>query len=183
VLPRIELHARIAFRDVRCPHARADFIAETVGLSFRWWLRLKQRGKRPEEFVSAIAAFAARAARSGRRVCGHEKAKDILSPVAQRTKGFSVGRLPDFSTLSDNPLAEALADNTLTPVDEQACFRIDWPAFERLQTQRDRHLLRDMMRGEGTKALALIFHISEARVSQKRREFKEAWDAFTGGAA
>jgi hypothetical protein len=30
---RIELHARVSFRGVRCPHRRADAVAEVVALS------------------------------------------------------------------------------------------------------------------------------------------------------
>ena len=55
-------------------------------------------------FVCALAAYAARAVNRGRRVCGHEKAQDVLSPVAQRKHGYAVGKLPDFSTLDGSPL-------------------------------------------------------------------------------
>ncbi len=44
-LPRIQLHAKVYFRDVVCPHRKADLLAEAVGLSFQWWLRLRKRGK------------------------------------------------------------------------------------------------------------------------------------------
>jgi hypothetical protein len=33
LLPRIELHARITFRGVKCPDRRADAVAETVALA------------------------------------------------------------------------------------------------------------------------------------------------------
>jgi hypothetical protein len=32
-LPRIETHAQIAFRDVRCPDRRAECVAEAVALA------------------------------------------------------------------------------------------------------------------------------------------------------
>ena len=50
-------------------------------------------------------------------LCGQEAGKDCLSPTAQARHGFAVGRLPDCETLSSNPLSEALADNTRSPVD------------------------------------------------------------------
>src|SRR5688572_22872606 len=84
VLPRIERHARVHFRTVRCPHRREDLVAEALALSWKWWVRLKRRGKTPEDFVSALATFAARAAWSGRRLCGQERAQDVLSARAQR---------------------------------------------------------------------------------------------------
>src|SRR5438874_727405 len=98
-LPRIELHARIVFRDVACRQRQDDCIAEVIALSWSWWLRLRRRGKNPEEFVGAIATFAARAVRSGRRLCGQERAQDAMSPSAQRRHGFTVSPLPDGASL------------------------------------------------------------------------------------
>jgi hypothetical protein len=63
--------------------------AEVLAISWKWWLRLVERGKNPEEFVSAIATFAVKQVRSGRRLAGQDKAKDVLSPRAQRTKGWT----------------------------------------------------------------------------------------------
>src|SRR5262245_1148611 len=68
ILPRIQLHARIYFRGEKCPNKKADKIAETIGLAWKWYRRLKQRGKDPDQFPSALASFAARAVRCGRRV-------------------------------------------------------------------------------------------------------------------
>jgi hypothetical protein len=51
-----------------------------------------------------------------------------MNPLTQQRRGFAVGSLPGHSTLSNNPLTDALADNnTVTPPDEQVCFRIDFP--------------------------------------------------------
>src|SRR5206468_3141130 len=51
ILPRIELHARISSRTIKCAHKRADFISEVVSLSWKWWIRLHERGKDPSGFV------------------------------------------------------------------------------------------------------------------------------------
>ncbi len=115
-------------------------IAEMVGLCWRWFLRLVERGKDPTAFASALTTYAARAVNSGRRVCGQENGKDVLSPLAQRMRGFSVGRLPDFSTLSDNPLHDALHDNTQSPPPDAAAFRCDFPLWLNSQAERDRQL-------------------------------------------
>ena len=96
-LPRIVRHCAVQFRNIKCQSAREELTAEAVGLSWQWWRRLIDRGKDLSRFISAIAGFAVKAARSGRRVCGQDKAKDALSPRAQQLKGFYVGRLPDFS--------------------------------------------------------------------------------------
>src|SRR5215475_567017 len=129
VLPRVERHGRVYFRHVRCPDRKEELLAELRGLAWQWYVRLVRRGKNVLAFVSALATFAARAVNSGRRVCGHERKKDVLSPLAQRLHGFSVGKLMDFSTLSGNALEEALQDNTVSSVPDQVCFRCDFPAW------------------------------------------------------
>src|SRR5262245_8356358 len=151
-----------------------------VALAWKWFVRLTCRGRNPCHFISAIATFAARAVRSGRRLCGQERSKDLLSPVAQQKHGFAVGKPPDFSTLSDNPLSEALQDNTQTPPDEQAAFRLDFPAFLATLSEQHRQLLGCLMLGERTVDVARRFRRSPARISQLRREFHDAWLRFHG---
>src|SRR5262245_13722971 len=90
ILPRIEAHGNVYFRHLKCSHRKEEALAEMRALAWKWFVRLAQRGKDPTQFVSAIAAYAARAVNSGRRVCGVEKAKDVLSRVAQRRHGFAV---------------------------------------------------------------------------------------------
>src|SRR4051794_17381120 len=94
VLPRIRTHAAIQFRPVVCRSTRDELIAEAVALSWKWWVVLWKRGKDPRSLVSAIAGFAVRAARCGRRLCGQEKAQDVFSPVAQRRYAFTVNGIP-----------------------------------------------------------------------------------------
>jgi hypothetical protein len=119
VLPQGERHGRIYFRHIKCSHKKEELLAELRGLVWKWYVGLVRRGKDVLDFVSALANYAACAVNSGRRVCGHERAKDVMSPVAQRLHGFAVGKLPDFSTLDGSPLEEALIDNTVSPVPEQ----------------------------------------------------------------
>src|SRR4051794_12926430 len=112
ILPKVESHGQVVFRALRCADARRNAVNEMVALAWRWTLRLAQRGKDATQFPTAIATFAARAVRAGRRLTGQEKAKDVLSPLAQRRHGFGVCKLPEVSTLSgNNPIEEALQDN------------------------------------------------------------------------
>jgi hypothetical protein len=178
LLPRVELHGRVYFRHLRSPQAREEAVAEAVALAWRWFLLLTRRGKDPGQFPSALAAFAARAVRAGRRLCGIDPAGDVLSPRAQRAKGFAVVRLPDVPSTAGNAFDEALVDNTQTPVPDQAAFRQDFPAWLRTRTARDRELVRQLMRGERTRDVAPRFGLSQARVSQLRREFRDDWSRF-----
>jgi hypothetical protein len=175
VLPKVLSHGRVYFRHLRCPHQKADAVGEMVALAWKWHRRLAERGKDASRFPTALAIFAARAVRSGRRACGQECGRDALSSSAQRRHGFLVSALPEVSTLSDNPLAEALHDNTQTPPDEQCAFRIDFPAWRATHAERDRRLLDDLMLGERTLDVAGKYGLSPGRVSQLRREFLLGW--------
>jgi len=57
IMPRIVIHARITFRHIRCVDTRENAIAETVALTWKWFVTLIQQGKHPEEFVSVMAAY------------------------------------------------------------------------------------------------------------------------------
>jgi hypothetical protein len=183
VLPRVETHGRVYFRNVRCPDRKEELLAEMRGLCWKWFITLVRRGKNVLAFVSALANYAARAVNSGRRVCGHERAKDVMSPVAQRLHGFCVGKLPDFSTLDGSPLEEALFDNTVSPVPEQVVFRLDFPAWRLTHSERDRRLIDTLMLGGRTKEVSRLFGLSPGRISQKRRQFLQDWTRFCGEAA
>ena len=122
LLPRIKAHAKIYFRDIRCAANRADQVAETVALAWKWFVRLDKRGKDASQFVTTFATFAARAVRCGRRVAGVSRAKDVMSRHTQKRHDFVVEKSPDFSTLT-----EALADNTVVRWSTPTHYL--WPAL------------------------------------------------------
>jgi hypothetical protein len=175
VLPKVLSHGRVYFRHLRSAELKEEYIAEMVALTWRWHCRLAERGKDAARFPTALATFAARAVRSGRRLAGMDRARDVLSPQARQRHGFAVGKLPDYGALDGSPLAEALHDNTRSPPDEQCAFRIDFPAWRLTRTDRDRRLLDDLMLGERTLDVAGKYGLSPGRVSQLRREFLLDW--------
>jgi hypothetical protein len=161
-----------------------------------WFLRLVRRRKDPARFPAAFAALAARAAASGRRLSGQERARDVLSPLAQRRHGFRVEPLPTSPRVPHEALhgsprrqrnqdafEERLQDNTQTPVPEQAAFRLDFRAWRVMLSPRQRRLVRAMIRGERTGELARRFKVTPARVSQLRAEFRRSWLHYCGEAA
>jgi len=193
IVPRIVLHGRVWFRGLKCPDTREDCICEMLALAWRWFLRLIEQGKDPLEFPSAIADFAARAVKAGRRLCGKHKGKDVMNPMAQRRHDFVVEPLPVSTCRSHEsrysaPLGQQaqdamearLRDNMLTPVPEQVAFRMDFPAWLRSRTERDRKLINDMLQDERTLDLAKKHGLSAGRISQKRREFLASWQLFCG---
>jgi hypothetical protein len=151
-----------------------------IALAWQWHLRLAEKGKDATAFPTALASYAARAVKSGSRVAGQERANDVLSPVAQQRHHFFVGKLPDFETLTDHPVCEALHDNTKSPPDETVCFKLDFLAWLASLTQRDRSIVEDLMIGERALDVANKHGISAARISQKRREFYQDWLCFCG---
>jgi hypothetical protein len=163
-----------------------------VALCWKWFCNLARRGKDARTFISTLATYAVRAVRSGRRLCGQLKAKDVLSERAQHKHGFGVESLPISSRQSFerrhaevggqrevDVFEERLHDNTQTPVPDQVAFRCDFPTWVRTRTRRDRRLIRDMASNERTLALAKKYQLSPARVSQLRREFHDDWEQFT----
>jgi hypothetical protein len=124
---------------------------------------------------------------------GHERAREVLSPIAQRRYGFRVEPLPAstrsphehlYATPDGQALLDAyeerLRDNTLTPVPDQAVFRIDFPNWLRTLTGRERRMVRAMARNERTQDLSRQFELSPGRISQLRRVLRDDWLRYHG---
>jgi hypothetical protein len=193
LLPTIERHGQICFRHIRCPDRKADKIAEMAALAWKWFLRLHERGKDVNCFKMTFVFLVGKAVRSGRRLTGMEKSKDVFSERAQRRRNFKVESLgastrTSYETRYANPrgqdlqdiFEERLADNTVTPPCDAAAFRVDFPVWISSLSERDRGLIGLLMRDERTQDVARKFAVSPARISQKRREFHEDWLLFHG---
>ncbi len=173
-LPRIRTHARVAFRFVRCPDRREECVAEASALAWHWYRRLCERGKDPSGFVGALATFAARQVRCGRRLCGQQASKDALSPVAQSRHDFAA------RAFTDDPSLDSLRENARLPVPVQAAFRLDFPCWLASLGERHRRVAEDLMAGEQAKDVAARHGITPGRVSQIRNELKRDWHRFHG---
>jgi hypothetical protein len=193
ILPRVELHARIYFRHIRCRHHKDDCIAEMVALAWKWFIRLHERGKDPNEFLMTFVSLLARAVNNGRRLVGMSGAKDVMNPATQRRHGFSVEPLPNSTRAAHEKLysspngqglhdvyEERLQDNTVTPIPDQVQFRIDFPAWLATLTARERRMVREMANSERTLDISKRFQVSPARISQMRHEFQHGWQRFCG---
>jgi hypothetical protein len=191
ILPRIETHAQIRFRYLRCPGMRADAIAEVVAVCWKWFRRLVEQGKDVNDFVTTLADFAVRHVRNGRRLCGQEPARDVFSCRAQRLNGFRVETLAcstrfDPAVLYSDPhrqeqidaFEERLRDNSLSPVPDQAWFRVDFPAWLARLGRRNRAIIESMALDYRTQELAHMHRVSPGRISQLRREFQLDWMRF-----
>jgi hypothetical protein len=158
-------------------------------LAWKWFIRMAQRGKDAGEFISTFNTFLACAVKSGRRIAGRNKAKDPMCEFTQRRHGFEVQSLPTLASGSagrlhslngeeDDAFEERLRDNTVTPVPDQAAFRIDWPAWLTTRGHRDRRIIAALVRGQQARDISRNLGLSPARLSQLRRQFQQDWERF-----
>jgi hypothetical protein len=181
LLPVIRGVARAYFRDVRCGHRREDAVGEAVALAWGWYTRLAARGKDPASFPATFARLAARAVASGRRLAGQDRANDVLSPTCGRRRGFAVVGIPAAAPAAGTELADALADNTRSPVPVQAQFRADFPAWRARLGERDRFVADQLALGHGTGVVARMVGVTPARISQLRGELRRDYLSFLAG--
>jgi hypothetical protein len=194
MLPQITAVVRFGFRHLRDQAQREERIAEAVARCWKWFRRLDDLGERHRAFPTALAGFAVKQVKCGRSVVGQPRSADAMNPAAQNRHGFRIEPLLEadrrrFVRACHEPTGqryldaweEMLTDNTQTPVDQQAQFRIDWPHWLSTRSDRDRRLIRDMSVGERTLDLAEKYWLSPARISQKRREYHADWHRFSEG--
>jgi hypothetical protein len=94
MFPTIRRYTRYASGGLNHDRDEEDVLAEMKAMVWCWLVRLAARGKDGTRFPGTLAYLAARAVRSGRRIAGTERAKDVMSPLAQARHGFKVERLP-----------------------------------------------------------------------------------------
>jgi hypothetical protein len=193
LLPKLHTHAAIYFRGIKCPDKKADTFNEMIALAWRWFLGLKENGKDISKFTMVFVYLVAKAVKSGRRVCGQEKSKDVLSPRAQQRHNFVVHSLPISTRVAHESLygephgqrnldayEERLQDNLQSPIPDQVQFRIDFAAWLATLTPRERRLIKAMARNERTSDLSKEFEVSPGRISQMRKEFQRDWCRYIG---
>jgi len=177
MLPTIRSVASFAFRR-RSRLVREELVAETVANSFIAFRRLVERGKVDLAYPSALAWFAVRQVRQGRRVGARLNVRDVMSPYAQRRHGIHVE--PFAKPLPGGRWEDAVVeDHRSTPADIAAC-RLDFRAWLRRLDRHRRQVALKLAGGETTKAAASHFEVSQARISQLRRELKANWLDFQG---
>jgi len=178
LLPVILRYVAPAFRTLN-PDAKAEAVQECVANACVAYARLVERGKESLAFATVLARYAVAQVRTGRRVGGQLSVKDVTSDYAQCRKRFNVSRLDHFDP-TEGCWREALVEDYRTPVADQACFRLDFPAWLRTLPPRERKIARALAEGGRTSDVARRFGVSLARISQLRREFERSWLAFHG---
>ena len=178
MLPLIRSQARLAFRRLR-PAYKDELVQEVVANAYCAFAALVNRGKANIAYATPLANYAIRQVLAGRRVGTKLNSNDVSAVVARRRRRFTVQNIPSNGS-EPNIWSEILADDSLTPVPDQVAFRVDFPAWLRIQNRRKRELAKFLAVGNTATEAARRFRVSGARVSQLRSELQASWREFQG---
>jgi hypothetical protein len=178
MLPAIREQARFAFKSLPAG-IRQEAIDEVVANALVAYARLVELGKENLAYPTPLALYGVAQFRCGRRVGGSMNSRDVFSHHARRKNGFVVERL-DRQNRDTGQWAEAVVEDYRTPVADQAAFRVDFPEWLGLQTDRDRRVAEALAMGERTKDVAGKYRVTPGRISQIRRQLHDSWQAFHG---
>ncbi len=181
LLPRIQQHAKRAFR--RCPcEEREEAVAEVVAHAWIAFSRLMDRGLEHVIYATPLARYAIKRVRAHRCVGCVRNVNDISSTYAQRQHGIHVDRLDQYDDRAGQWKQLLVEDRRAGPADT-AAVRIDFADWLQQLPKRLRRITELLAAGETTGAVARKFRLSSGRISQMRRELRWDWDDFQSGAA
>jgi hypothetical protein len=178
MLPQIVDQAEYAFRQVPAG-VREELVQETLAQAYVMFVRLCHRGKTSLAYATPLTKFAIRHVRAGRRMGSSCNSQDVMSPCAGAAKGFVIRRLDRFDRRNCAWREALVEDHTAGPA-EIAATRLDFSGWLTTLSTRDRKLAETLAMGETTGRVARMFRISNARVSQLRRELCANWHRFVG---
>ncbi len=178
LLPQIVQHAKYAFRHLR-GEARQDAIQETIANALVAFVALVRRGKMSLAYPTVLAKYAVAQIKDGRRVGNRLNVREVLSPYAQRLKGFRVERLDHYDEDEQAWSAVLVEDRHAGPA-EIVRTKIDFSDWLDSLKRRERRIAESLAEGNRTRDVARRFRISAGRVSQLRRELAESWRRFVG---
>ena len=178
MLPKIDSYLRMAFRDLN-PDAKEEAVQEGLANALVAYRRLCERGKQDLAYPTVLARFAAAQVVDGRQVAERTNVRDVSSRVCRQRKGVHVQRLDHYDA-EEQAWREVLVEDRRAGPADTAAIRIDFAAFMRSLSQRERKIALKLAAGKTTGVAAKLFRLSAARVSQLRRELLNKWRAFQG---
>lgn len=181
ILPAITTHAKIKFRGLPAEQ-REEAIQEAIAAACANYQQLAVSGQLHVAYPSTLADFAVRHVCQGRHVGGcQDRAKDVLSPKAQRRHGFQVASYHD-----QHPAGRGVSWRNMLiatrreSIPDVAAMRVDFAVWLKTLARRDRRIILALVAGERPSALADRFGVSNARISQLRRRYEREWHVFQG---
>ena len=181
MLPAILRYARFASRDLDAD-AREEFIQAVVANTLAAFVRLVELDKADLAYAGPLANYAVAQIRAGRQVGTRANVRDVSSGYCQLQKGVAMKRLDHYDRDDDGWLEVLIEDRRAGPA-ETAASRIDFRAWLKTLSRRQRKIAWKLALGETTRKVARLFNLSAGRISQMRREFEHSWQAFHGEAA
>lgn len=180
MLPAIREHAVKTFTDLD-PEGREEAIAEVVAYAVCAIKALDERGKLDLAYPSVLAMFGEKRVRDGRKVGTPLNVNDVSSEYCQLRNRATLVRLDKFDPETGQWKEVLLEDRRAGPADTAAA-RIDVDDWFATLRPRDREIATALAVGERACDVAEKFHLSRARISQKRRKYFESWQGFQGEA-
>lgn len=178
LLPAIVAHARLSFKNLR-PEAREEAIQAVVCNACAATARLAEVGKLDLAYAAPLARFGVAQVRAGRMTGGRLNCRDVMSRCCLVSKGILVERLDQYDAEEQCWQEILVPDRTCSPAD-LAATRVDFPAWLRTLSHRNRRIARFLSLGHSTGDASRKFGLSPARISQLRQELKASWEEFTG---
>lgn len=173
LMPAVKRYAQHAFRRLRhCEQEEA--VQEVLVQVFMACVQLAAQGQQSKAYPSAMARFAIARYRDGRRAGQPTRSRDLLSEARWRRQGRCLNR----PVQQREAWQSAVADDSRTPILDQVCFRMDFPAWLSSLTERQRAIAHTLSLGNTAAETAQQHGITPARVSQLRQELRESWQQF-----
>jgi hypothetical protein len=181
LLPSIRRQATVAARWLPV-RVRSEFVLDVIAAAYVLYARLASRELTASAYSTPLATYAIAHVRAGRSVGVHFNGRDVMSSHAQRCRGFGVVPLEGTVDRYGRSWRETLVDKGSYSPGDAAAFRLDFEAWLKRLSARDRAVVNVLADGESTSAVAKRFGVSDARISQIRRQLKRDWEVFQGEA-
>jgi hypothetical protein len=176
VLPAVQSHATITFRHLG-PEAKAEAEAHAIATACVNYYSLTRKHKLSQAYAGSVATYAVKMVKGGRCVGGHLSSKDVLNPLTHRRRQFTVRSTSSWDRAEGQWRDMVLETRRASPAD-QACFNIDFQEWLQQWPERHRRIIHALASGERTNAVAKQFGVTEARISQLRRQYETSWEQF-----
>jgi hypothetical protein len=149
----------------------------SIANSFVAFTRLAELNKLDLAYPGVLARYAVAQMQAGRRVGNRLNIRDVASPYAQKMKGIRLERLDGYDPV-DQQWQEVLVEDRRAGPFDIVRIKLDFTAWLRSLPSKLRRIAKTLATGERTGDVARRFGLSEARVSQLRRELAASWDDF-----
>jgi hypothetical protein len=176
MLPLIQRQAQRSFCRLP-PEARAEAVQAVLAAALVAYARLVELGKASLAYPTVLSRYAIAHVRQGRAVGTPINSWDVLSPLAQRQRNFTVERLNRFDDV-EQTWKDMLAEDGKTTPAELAASRIDFAAWLSSLSRRKRRIAQTLGTGETTSRTARRFRLTPGRISQIRSELHASWHRF-----